>query len=354
MAPPVEPTPHDDGDLKPPGLKSPPPPPAERKAPIDFEIVGVVETSTPGTASSSTLSASPVINNGGDFVSAGYAAKSPSSVLSNRANDLSLSMRAEGMNLIVVVAVAAASSARTTSYSDPIDLLSSDEESEGFDLKSPAFSSVRTGGSRLTNRNQIFVYRFATPYIITAHLGRNGPHNDEKVYDREFMTALFDSIHRRDQDHDGFNNQSLLCNQLKIHSVKMMHKEGSANKPKTTEYANGGLGYHNVLVRVLTRHEIINHEGSDENVIKWMDSIRSEYLKVKTQYQLHLELGGILGRSGSTKRSLDHMLLDSDVADYAKLIYHKQYLNGTLIDDPKKVSKFFAVSNAKAAGYLLG
>ena len=48
------------------------------------------------------------------------------------------------------------------------------------------------------------------------------------------------------------------------------------------------------------------------------------------------------------------MLLDSDVADYAKLVYRKQYLNGTLIDDPKKVSKSFAVSNAKAARDLLG
>ena len=108
------------------------------------------------------------------------------------------------------------------------------------------------------------------------------------------------------------------------------------------------------MVRVLTRDEIINRMGSEENIIKWMDWIRVAYLNVPTQYQLRHKLGGILGRSGSTTRSLDHMLLDSDVADYAKLIYRKQYLNGTLIDDPTKVSKFFAVSNAKAARDLLG
>ena len=349
-APPaVEPAPNGDIDLKMPAeLKtpSPPTPPVGHKALVDFEIVGVAGTSTPGTASSSTFSASPVINGGREFVSFSSAA------LKNRVNDLSFSMEAQEKNPITA-SVPSLPSSRNTSYTDPIDLLSSDEESGRFDMNSPAFSSIRAG-TRLANRNQLYLYRFATPYIITVHMGRNGPHSDEKVYDREFMTTMFDSIRHRERLPNGFKNLTLLCNILKVHSVKMMRKEGMANVPKTTIYANGGQGYHNVLVRLLTRDEILNGEGSDEKLIKWMEQIRRAYLEIKTRYELRLELGGILGRSGSTRRSLDHMLLDSDVADYAKLIYHKQYMAGTLIDDDSKVRKFFAITNAKAAKDLLG
>ena len=266
--------------------------------------------------------------------------------LSNDCGDLGLSMKKEVMNT--------AAASRRSPIADPISLLSSDDDGDDFDLTSSVNSAVRgMNSARLCNRNQIFGYRFATPYIVTAHMGRNGPHKGDKVYDKEFMTALFDSMRQRHYDPNGWTDKSLLCNQLQIHSVKMMRSPGS-NQPRQCNYSNGGVGYFNVMVRVLTKSEIKRGEGTDTEIMKWMEKIRCAYISTKTKYELRLEHGGILGRTGTSTRSLDTILLDADVADYAKMVYRKQYDSGLLINDPKKVMKFFAVTNAAAAKDLLG
>ena len=293
-------------------------------------VVDPSGTSTPRTGSS-TSSASPKDGSQGGFVSASSLAESP-----------------DGHNLSMKVNLF-----KSTSLNDPIELLSSDDEDGGFDTKSsPAFSHAKQ-----SNRNLIFVYRFATPYILAIFFARNGPHSTEKVYDREFHNKLEESLVQREIDKAGFDNMSYFCNLLGVHSSCVMRLEGPGNNTKKTKYSNGGTGVHHCYLKVLTRKEVLSGMGTDKAVTEWMEVIRKAYLDTPTQfpqYKLHLEHGGILGRAAARTRSLDRVLLDADVADFAKLIYRTQWENGTLINDKRKVSKFFSESNMAAANDLLG
>ena len=58
--------------------------------------------------------------------------------------------------------------------------------------------------------------------------------------------------------------------------------------------------------------------------------------------------------SFAATRPLDTMLMDDVVADYAKMIYRRQYEDGTLVNDAEKVRKFFSVENVSVARDLLG
>ena len=53
-------------------------------------------------------------------------------------------------------------------------------------------------------------------------------------------------------------------------------------------------------------------------------------------------MGGIVGRNKSRSRPLDDVLMDPDVAEYARMIYAKKIANGTFVRDHAKVALFFS------------
>ena len=242
-------------------------------------------------------------------------------------------------------------SPRPTSLRDPIVLLSSDDDDDEFDLFP---SSSKGQPSKLGSRNEIFGYRFASRYLFVAFFGKNGHSSNEKVYDKDFVTDLSISTDVRDKTGD-VNDLTLVCNKLKIHSIKPMRMKGT-NSPRKFIYKNGGVGYYNVFVRVLSKSEVRNNMDTDLELWNWLEDIRKVFNNTPTnsQYSMpYLANGGVLGRTRSRERTLDEVLLDGDVADYAKMVYAKYYKDGSLIQRRSKVLKFFSVGNQAAANNLL-
>ena len=229
-----------------------------------------------------------------------------------------------------------------------------DTDEEEFDLH-PSSVDPTPSKTRLGSRNQIYGYQYRCPYIVTAHMGKNGPFSDDKVYDKEFVTYLLDSIQKRaNQGHEGWSDEGLLCNRLKIHSIKLMRNQNKGeNTARTVRYSSGGTGYFHVFVRVFTKKEVREQKNTEEEMQRWLQGIRDEFVKTKAMYPFRLENGGLLGRNKASTRALDSLLMDSDVAEYAKLFHSKKINAGTFLNDPGKVSQFFSVWNAAAAIDLL-
>ena len=242
---------------------------------------------------------------------------------------------------------------KSTSLRSPI-VLSSDDDDDGLDDFELFPKSSKGIAAKMGSRNEIFGYRFASRYLMAAFLGKNGHGSNEKVYDKEFVAAVTASIEERNKKGDVQDN-TLLCNMLRIHSVKPMREKGS-DGPKRYPYKNGGIGYYNVYVRVLSKAEVRANLDTDLELWNWLEDIRKCFNSTPTtsQYSLpYLSNGGVLGRTRSRERTLDEVLLDGDVADYAKMVYAKYYKDGTLIQRRSKVLKFFSAGNT-AANDLLG
>ena len=244
---------------------------------------------------------------------------------------------------------------KSTSLRSPIVLLSSDDDDddgEDFEL----FPSCSKGNAAtMGSRNEIFGYRFASRYLFVAFFGKNGHESNEKVFDRDFFTHVKSSMETRDKK-NATQDETLLCNKLRIHSVKAMRVKGT-NCPRKYIYKNGGIGYYNVYVRVLSKAEVKCNMDTDLELWNWLEAIRKAFNSTPTtsQYAMpYLANGGVLGRTRSRERTLDEVLLDGDVADYAKIVYAKYYKDGSLIQRRSKVLKFFSVDNQAAANDLLG
>ena len=219
---------------------------------------------------------------------------------------------------------------------------SSDDEE--FDLFSGTGANniiSSNSSSRIGSRNEIYGCQYACKYIVTAHMGKNGPHSDEKIYDREFLSHLFDSIKKRNAlGPEGMLDTDLLCNRLKIHSVKMMRNQRE-KKAKMFRYSQGGQGAFHLFVRVFTKKQVKEGLNSEEEMMNWLEEIRVAFCATKAQYPLRLSMGGILGRHHTHTCALDTMMMDADVAKYARMIYLKKIRDGTLMNDLKKVNQFF-------------
>ena len=242
----------------------------------------------------------------------------------------------------------------------PITLtLSSDEDDDDFDITGAVANNVISTSKsfQLSTRNQIYGYQYKCPYIVTAHMAKNGVFTDDKVYDKEFLTNLFNSISQRDEEGlDGWKNMALLCNQLDIHSVKLMRdvKKRGENRAKTYRFTNGGIGYYHVFVRVYTKQQVRDGLNNEEEMNCWLEKICKAIYATEAQFEFRLQIGGLCGRSGAQYRALDFLLLDGDVADYAKMFYKRKVEDGSLVKDANKVSLFFAPWNTDAARAMLG
>ena len=213
---------------------------------------------------------------------------------------------------------------------------SSDSSDDDFEIVSAPSSSGTTA-----SRNYIYGYRFACPYIVTAHFGKNGPWSKKKVYDREFMLTLTESLLQRDRSADGFSNPDLLCNQLNVHAVKNM-RDPETGETKADESKKGLAVYHNLFVRVFSKTEVDAGMNTDSEMVLWLQRIRDAFCSTRAKYPFTLSIGRVLGRNKSKSCPLDAVMLDSDVAEYAQMIYGKKIANGKFLNDPDKVAQFFS------------
>ena len=63
---------------------------------------------------------------------------------------------------------------------------------------------------------------------------------DEKIYNKEFLTHLFESLQqRKNLGAKGFNDQSLLCNQLEVDIYNNIMWNQKENRGKQVRYFNG-------------------------------------------------------------------------------------------------------------------
>ena len=131
-------------------------------------------------------------------------------------------------------------------------------------------------------------------------------------------------------------------------------KKPRGNRAKTYCFTNGGTGYYHLFVHVFSKMQVRDGGNLEEEMGCWLERIRVAFCATKAKFEFRLQIGGLCGRSESSYRPLDFLLLDGDVADYAKLFYRKKIEDGTLLMDPKRVAQFFAVWNADAARDLLG
>ena len=235
---------------------------------------------------------------------------------------------------------------------DVVYLDTSDEEE--FDLLPGSDNAITTDAySRIGTRNEIYGYQYACPYVITAHMGKNGPFSNDKIYDKEFITDLFVSLNLRNENGlTGKLDSTLLCNRLDIHSVKMM-RDRKTNSAKSFKYSNGGSGYFHVFVRVFTKAEVKSGKNNEKTVLEWLEKIRTAFCATKAQYPFRLQVGGLLGRQDRHLRALDTLLLDGDVAEYAKIFHAKKIRDGTMMSDLKRVNQYFSVWNYSAAKDML-
>ena len=253
-----------------------------------------------------------------------------------------------------VVETATASCAQPRNPTISVDSSSSDDE---FDLLPSSANNLVTHDDntiRIGSRNEIYGYQFACKYIVTAHMGKHGPDGEEKVYDKEFISHLVDSLNTRSKrGKAGFSDPNLMCNRLDIHSVRLMRDKHS-NRAKVFEYGNGGRGHFHVFVRVFTRAEIDAGLNTEEELLNWMERIRAAFCATRARYPFRLSIGQILGGKQAKTRALDRLLLDADVAEYARMIYGRKIAEGKFVNDVNKVLQFYSPWNAQAAKDLCG
>ena len=112
-------------------------------------------------------------------------------------------------------------------------------------------------------------------------MGKNGPHTEEKVYDKEFQTNLLVSIQERiNLGAKGFNDMTLICNQLKIYAVHIMRNQRE-NRGKQVRYSSGGVGYFSIYTRVFTKKEIregLNNEDEMKKLLVDITILKQSYL----------------------------------------------------------------------------
>ena len=251
--------------------------------------------------------------------------------------------------------VMAASSNSSKSRREIVLMLSSDDDDEDdFDL-SKIGQTVASSSPKYGSRNFVYGYMYACKYLWTAHFSKNGPFSSEKVYDKEFQMNLTCSLEERNKrGEEGRNDMSLLCNQLGIYDVKGMRRSKTDNNPKFFRIGSNGRVYFQVLVRVLSKKEVREGKNCESEMMKWLEQIRQAYLASESQYSLQLDMGGVLGRNEAAYRSIDTLLMDADVAEFARIFYRRTIEDGTFLNKPKKVMQFFSVQNAAAAKNLLG
>ena len=225
-----------------------------------------------------------------------------------------------------------------------------DSDEDDFDVSSiPAPLSLDSKGSiRTSTSNYIYGYEYACRYLATAHLGKNSPFSTEKVFDKPFVNRINSSIAKRDDPrlHYKKDDPELLCNELKIHSVKLMRDVTKS----------GGSLRNSVFVRVFTKKErdAINDEDMPMELMKWMGKIQRAFLETRFTFEPQLAVYGVIGRGDAKTRPLDKLLPDSDVALYAKAMHKKLFDAGTLIHRPDIIKKFYSKENVAAAAELLG
>ena len=180
-------------------------------------------------------------------------------------------------------------------------------------------------------------------------MGKHGPDGEEKVYDKEFITNLVESLKKRSKrGKAGFSDPNLMCNRLAIHSVRLM-RDRHSNKAKVYEYGNGGRGHFHVFVRVFTKAEIDAGLNTEEELLNWMERIRDAFCATRARYPFRLSIGQILGGKQAKTRALDRLLLDADVDEYARMIYGRKIAEGKFLTDVNKVMQFYLPWNAQAA-----
>ena len=234
-----------------------------------------------------------------------------------------------------------------------ITLSPSSDDDEEIVFTPPRINLATTGQPRMGNHHGIYGYSYACKYLWTAHMGKNGPHTNEKVYDKDFMTKVWTSLQERNKrGAEGFYDKSLLCVELDIYGIHMMrdHRE---NRAKSIRYSNTGYVYFQMFSRILTKREIKEGKNNEAEMLKWLEKIRQAYLATKAQYPLKLEIGGVLGKHRAHIRALDTYMMDNDVATIAKLIYPKKIADGSLLNEVKRVNQFFSPWNVEAARDLL-
>ena len=198
-----------------------------------------------------------------------------------------------------------------------------------------------------SSRCEIYGYQYACKYLATAHFGKYGPFSLDKCYDKIFMDNLDNSFDvKKSLNKSGQDDPSLMCNRLKIHSYRKM-KDEKTNGAKTFTFKNGSRGYYFVFVRIFTKEEKRAGMNSLHEMHKWMDAIRKEYVNTPCQYPVKMDKSVVLGSSLADKRTVDRLLLDMDVVEYARLIH------GSKAAKPK-YSKLYFSEERKGAKDLLG
>ena len=221
-----------------------------------------------------------------------------------------------------------------------------DEKSNSTTISNPYTHQFVYGTS---SRHELYGYQFATKYLVTCHFGKNGPFSLDRMYDKEFIIDLNNSFDVKESlsKQGRGDNPSLMCNRLKIHSIRKM-KDHYTNGAKTYAYKGGSL-YYWVFVRIFSKEEKRNGLNTEAEMYDWMDNIRRAYIGTRTQndWQVRCDRSVLLGSSLAHKRTVDTILLDMDVAEYAMLIH------GTKVNKPKYLAQFFSEEN-KGARDLLG
>ena len=156
---------------------------------------------------------------------------------------------------------------------------------------------------------------------MAAFMGKNGPFSDERIYDKEWATDLIQSVYERtNMGIEGFKDRRLKCNRLFIHSVKLMRNRHE-NGAKTFRYSNGGIGYYYCFIRLFSKAEVKAGLNNEQVLLEWLKLIRDDFCATRARYEFRLEVGGLLGRSEARFRALDTLLLDRDIAEYARMFY---------------------------------
>lgn len=128
------------------------------------------------------------------------------------------------------------------------------------------------------NTNDIFGYKYACHYIVTAHLRKNELFSADKVNDKEFVIHINESIIKRDDPclHYEKNDPSLLCISLNVHAVKSMRDH---------KFSKGGALKNSVFVRVFTKKEryAIPDSEMPREMERWMGRVQNAFLETRSR-----------------------------------------------------------------------
>ena len=86
-------------------------------------------------------------------------------------------------------------------------------------------------------------------------------------------------------------------------------------------YSNGGIGYYYCFIRLFSKAEVKAGLNNEQVLLEWLKLIRDDFCATRARYEFRLEVGGLLGRSEARFRALDTLLLDRDIAEYARMFY---------------------------------